>query len=303
VDFFEPDKTQDDIDENLAKTSGESSYKSSRPGTGYEAFDTSAAAATAGPHNTKVGGKETRNMGDVRADEDKFRGVKYISDDKVRSAKYEVELGAQMRRRGQVFDTAQILKHFTDKDRSTRNKEGKLRADIAGVEESQMSEGQNAEWSAAGLIWVFSGDGKFYSHVPKRGRFHHSSFTAGGDVQGAGQWIVNDGKLSKINPLSGHYSPLLTHLHQSVSAMEAAFQKDTAVLLWEKDKWVEVPVGDFVRRSTRWRHDIRQGSRYTGQPSHRDDAARALYRGSKEALSVHPDRHRDGSAGPHRRLQ
>ncbi len=56
-------------------------------------------------------------------------------------------------------------------------------------------------------IYVMSPDGKIYAHSHKISRFHHSSFLAGGDVAGAGEIKVNNGKLTGITNKSGHYRP------------------------------------------------------------------------------------------------
>jgi len=48
----------------------------------------------------------------------------------------------------------------------------------------------------------------FYSHVQKRGRFHHSSLNAGREVASAGEWETDsNGVLVRIWGQSGHYQP------------------------------------------------------------------------------------------------
>ena len=56
-------------------------------------------------------------------------------------------------------------------------------------------------------IYVMAPDGKIYAHTHKISRFHHSSFLAGGDVAGAGEIKVNNGRLTGITNKSGHYRP------------------------------------------------------------------------------------------------
>ncbi len=63
-----------------------------------------------------------------------------------------------------------------------------------------------------------------YSHVGKPGRFHHSSMVDGGDVIGAGEWIVRKGKLWKISANSGHYQPTIDFLYRAVLQMSSAFK-------------------------------------------------------------------------------
>lgn len=56
----------------------------------------------------------------------------------------------------------------------------------------------------------------FYSHECRGGKFHHSSLSKGGKVVGAGEWIVEDGKLKKVSANSGHYQPTMDYLYNAV---------------------------------------------------------------------------------------
>ncbi len=59
-------------------------------------------------------------------------------------------------------------------------------------------------------------DGTLYAHTnPLMGRFHHSSFVAGGEVAGAGEITVTNGRLTGIGRFSGHYLPT-TEMQQQV---------------------------------------------------------------------------------------
>ena len=71
---------------------------------------------------------------------------------------------------------------------------------------------------------------------------------AGGDVIGAGEWIVRKGKLWKISANSGHYRPTIDFLYRAVLHMSGAFQADTTVFLYDNvdDKWVDYPIRQFI---------------------------------------------------------
>jgi hypothetical protein len=72
-------------------------------------------------------------------------------------------------------------------------------------------------------IFVLGTDGRVYlspTHQP--GRFHHSSFLAGGDVAAAGELVVSNGRIVGISDRSGHYTPdplmmrqLMIHLRRN----------------------------------------------------------------------------------------
>ncbi|CAK7340284.1 unnamed protein product [Dovyalis caffra] len=56
-------------------------------------------------------------------------------------------------------------------------------------------------------IFVLSPTKRLYAGQKKRGKFHHSSFLAGGATIAAGTLIVENGILKFISPMSGHYRP------------------------------------------------------------------------------------------------
>ncbi|XP_038978053.1 IQ domain-containing protein IQM3-like [Phoenix dactylifera] len=69
---------------------------------------------------------------------------------------------------------------------------------------------EKAKW-----IFVMSTSGRLYAGQKKKGKFHHSSFLAGGATIAAGRLIAENGILKSIWPYSGHYRPSkenLTHL-------------------------------------------------------------------------------------------
>lgn len=57
--------------------------------------------------------------------------------------------------------------------------------------------------------WIFVADTSFrlYVGIKKSGVFQHSSFLRGGRISAAGSIRVEDGRLSRLSPLSGHYRP------------------------------------------------------------------------------------------------
>ncbi|KAI3707576.1 hypothetical protein L6452_26202 [Arctium lappa] len=56
-------------------------------------------------------------------------------------------------------------------------------------------------------IFVMSTSKRLYAGEKKKGKFHHSSFLAGGATLAAGRLDVENGTLKTISPYSGHYRP------------------------------------------------------------------------------------------------
>ncbi|KAG0276003.1 hypothetical protein BGZ95_008125 [Linnemannia exigua] len=71
------------------------------------------------------------------------------------------------------------------------------------------------------FIYVTDPQGVLYIAQKVKGQFHHSSFLGGGTVCAAGGIIVNQGKLMKINPKSGHYRPGQRHFDRLLGSLEA----------------------------------------------------------------------------------
>jgi len=70
-------------------------------------------------------------------------------------------------------------------------------------------------------IAVMDQDGNFYANnAALTGKFHHSSFFAGGRVFYGGNIQVTDGWLEAITRSSGHYKTGLQHLDQAVDSMQ-----------------------------------------------------------------------------------
>ncbi len=100
-------------------------------------------------------------------------------------------------------------------------------------------------------IFVMDPDGNFYSHVSKVTRMHHSSFLGGENVQAAGEWKVQGGKLKEIEGTTGHYRVPTEGFVKAVKALEAkgALQPDTVVKLYPKHggQPVSVNAREFAR--------------------------------------------------------
>lgn len=70
-------------------------------------------------------------------------------------------------------------------------------------------------------IYVMDPDGGFYAGPHKIGRFHHSSFLAGGAIAGAGEMKAEQGKLIEISNKSGHYTPGDDEMYQVLQELDS----------------------------------------------------------------------------------
>jgi hypothetical protein len=61
----------------------------------------------------------------------------------------------------------------------------------------------------------------YASNYHARGRFHHSSFLAGGNVAAAGELAVIDGVLQLLTDSSGHYRPARGHTMQAINQLRS----------------------------------------------------------------------------------
>jgi hypothetical protein len=120
-------------------------------------------------------------------------GVKYC-EAAVAKEKYQVDLGPVIRRRNEVFDSEALFNKATKKY---------AMGSFGGA-----GEGRNKFKSIWVMVWEDrSQPPEFYSHIGKIGRFHHSSFKAGGRIAAAGEWLITDGKCEVVSGCSGHYKP------------------------------------------------------------------------------------------------
>ncbi len=202
-----------------------------------------------GPKGEVLG---VRHLGEQTKKDDAALKVKYITS-RVARIKYQVYMGSTIKhrgpqeRKGLPVDTGEIRQRYTTKyiDRgSNQPNSRRLGAFSAG--------GVPPAWTNKAIIWVCVLDSKkkdvrFYTHVCKVNRFHHSSFKAGRGVIGAGEWNIVQGKLKNISANSGHYKPDLSTFHGAVLKMEASFHRDTMVCMWDTqtNAWVDRPVQTF----------------------------------------------------------
>jgi hypothetical protein len=71
-------------------------------------------------------------------------------------------------------------------------------------------------------IFVMDNQGNLYASIDhSRGAFHHSSFLAGGPVAGAGEIVVENGKVILITDRSGHYQPPPQYLQQVLDQLRS----------------------------------------------------------------------------------
>lgn len=95
---------------------------------------------------------------------------------------------------GQVFDTNQAFKAL----RASGARPVRTAYDLIG-------KNNFGSWPA---IWVLDTANNLYVSVNQGpGQFHHSSFTAGADIQAGGQIVIANGVITAINNASGHYQP------------------------------------------------------------------------------------------------
>lgn len=80
--------------------------------------------------------------------------------------------------------------------------EGKFFHKLTGKILHTMHGSEGTKW-----IFVMSTFKKLYAGLKKKGRFHHSSFLAGGATLAAGRVVVDNGVLKTISAYSGHYRP------------------------------------------------------------------------------------------------
>jgi hypothetical protein len=103
-------------------------------------------------------------------------------------------------------DHVDYLDEASRRDKMLHVRDGKLH-DSDGMP-FDTSGGRSLHSSGGRAIFVMDEQGNIYaSNDHRRGRFHHSSFLAGGPVAGAGELRVVDGKLELISDQSGHYLP------------------------------------------------------------------------------------------------
>ena len=84
------------------------------------------------------------------------------------------------------------------------------KADKSSMSEAEVQERKEAKKRRNANKWIYvtSTDKKQLYIAPKvKGEFQHSSFLSGGSVGSAGAVMVNQGRIVKLAPMSGHYRP------------------------------------------------------------------------------------------------
>jgi hypothetical protein len=182
--------------------------------------------------------------------------VKYVQDILYRLDKYYVSIHKLMIRRGVAFDTFAIKQRFVDKHEDDDREIGFCGLGI--LPNDRQFKKIEREWYNTSLIWVCVKESEFaeptfYSHVGQPHRFHHSTFTGGGKVIAAGEWIVLNGALRKINANSGHYRPPLHALQRAVLFLKNAWRSDSVVVLFntQTKQYEEVPIERFAHEGSR----------------------------------------------------
>lgn len=84
-------------------------------------------------------------------------------------------------------------------------------------------------------IFVIGTDDQIYVGKKVRGKFHHSSFLAGGATKAAGKLKVAHGLLCMMEPHSGHYKPKVAELRRLKKRMESV-GADLSKMQWVKPK-------------------------------------------------------------------
>ncbi|QQS11322.1 MAG: hypothetical protein IPK81_17290 [Rhodospirillales bacterium] len=174
---------------------------------------------------------ELANVNDDAAAADRANGVKQAPN---AGAKYEVNIGGPVLTwitrhinkdgvdwRGLRVDSRTVIDYYKNKWKNP--KPGRVGRQMGMATAGLTMEREDLkDWARNGLIWVLSQEGRLYSHIPKIDRFHHSSFTSGAAVKSAGMWIVDNGVVREITPLSGHYRPSLGQFMNGVVALKRA---------------------------------------------------------------------------------
>lgn len=151
-------------------------------------------------------------------------GVKYYEEANAKR-KFLVSLGPIIRRRGVIFDSKDLY-------------EKKVKRYGMGTASGGVAQDHTKYRSIWVMAWDEAGKAEFFSHIGKFGRFHHSSFKAGGRIVAAGEWVIDKGKCTMINSCSGHYRPESQRFLLACTELNGmgVLTGETGVEVWEKDK-------------------------------------------------------------------
>jgi hypothetical protein len=102
-----------------------------------------------------------------------------------------------------------------------------------------------------GGIWVMRGNGRFYASAGIR--LTHSSLAGGGTVAAAGTWNVEDGRITLLTDLSGHYEPPHALTRQAVQELRrlGVHLPDEVIKLYQDAIVSDVPGAGDIRPSGR----------------------------------------------------
>jgi hypothetical protein len=176
-------------------------------------------------------------------------------------ARFGVPIAARLTRRGALLDTGEIRRAYDAKCKrrffGPRHKWEIAKPGLGVGRNNQALYAPSLAWYDDTLIWVAvagvgTAEPSFYTNIPKMDRFHHSSFTWGGDLIGAGEWIVRKGELVAVSANSGHYRPPTSALQASMRALRPAITRNTVVMLYDRqaEQYAEVPAMDFLIHGT-----------------------------------------------------
>lgn len=158
-------------------------------------------------------------------------GVKYYSAETVQE-KFQIDFsGGILKRRDAVFDTSAVGQASKAKgylQTSNAGLNGVEKRCIWVMNELDMPAGERAN---------ADGNVVFASHTNRIGRVHHSSLAGGGEIQAAGEWVVEGGKIKTINGCSGHYRPEPFRFVRALKRLQAkgALTDETQVQLFDRN--------------------------------------------------------------------
>ncbi|GJW32619.1 IQ domain-containing protein IQM3-like protein [Tanacetum coccineum] len=119
-----------------------------------------------------------------------------------------------------------------------------------------------------GEKWIFvtSASNRLYAGEKKKGKFHHSSFLAGGATLAAGRLDVDNGTLKIISPYSGHYRPTDESLKSFLSFLkENGVDLDTVEIkkanedyeTYEDKSKPGIPISSEILQSETHDHEVK----------------------------------------------
>ena len=105
------------------------------------------------------------------------------------------------------------VRYLDDAEREQHRLFGHAEGNLRRASDNELfdTSSANTVWGGEGggrAIFVMDRDGNLYaSNYQARGDFHHSSLLAGGEVAGAGEIRVDNGRIVDMTDKSGHYQP------------------------------------------------------------------------------------------------